>query len=147
MINYEINRLINFAMQQKLITEEDKIYSTNMILGTLNLNEFDPSEVNETLETPTPILENILDYAAEQNLIENTVTERDLFDTLIMNCVMPRPSEVISKFNELYKSSKEKATEYYYNLSTPRIILVAYILSSSPIRLCFIAKFISLFIS
>jgi UDPglucose--hexose-1-phosphate uridylyltransferase len=117
MINYEINRLVNFAMQQKLITEEDKIYSTNMILGTLKLNEFDPEDVNETLETPTPILENILDYAANQNLIENTVTERDLFDTLIMNCVMPRPSEVISKFNELYKDSKEKATEYYYNLS------------------------------
>ena len=117
MINYEINRLINFAMQQKLISEEDTIYSTNMILGVLKLNEFNPEEVNETLETPTPILENILDYAAEQNLIENTVTERDLFDTLIMNCVMPRPSEVINKFNELYKSSEERATEYYYNLS------------------------------
>lgn len=117
MINYEINRLINFAMQQNLISEEDKIYSTNMILGVLNLNEFNTTEVNEILETPTPILENILDYATEQNLIENTVTERDLFDTLIMNCVMPRPSEVINKFNELYKSSKEKATQYYYNLS------------------------------
>jgi len=117
MINYEINRLINFAMQQNLISEEDKIYSTNMILGVLKLNEFDPTEVNETLETPTPILENILDYAADQNLIENTVTERDLFDTLIMNCVMPRPSEVINKFNELYKTSEERATQYYYNLS------------------------------
>ena len=42
MVNYEINRLINFAMQQSLITEEDKIYSTNLLLGTLKLNEFDP---------------------------------------------------------------------------------------------------------
>ena len=117
MINYEINRLINFATQQSLISEEDKIYATNMILGVLKLNEFNPEEVNERLETPTPILENILDYAAEQNLIENTVTERDLFDTEIMNCVMPRPSEVINKFNELYEVSEEKATEYYYNLS------------------------------
>lgn len=117
MINYEINRLINFSMQQNLISEEDKMYSTNMILGVLNLNEFESEEVNETLETPTPILENILDYATEQNLIENTVTERDLFDTLIMNCVMPRPSEVINKFNELYKISEKEATQYYYNLS------------------------------
>jgi galactose-1-phosphate uridylyltransferase, family 2 len=117
MINYEINRLINFALQQNLITEEDKIYSTNLLLGTLKLNEFDPEEVNERLETPTPILENILDYAAEQNLIENTVTERDLFDTEIMNCLMPRPSEVISKFNGIYNENPEKATEYYYNLS------------------------------
>lgn len=117
MINHEINRVINFAMQQKLITEDDRIYATNMILGVLKLNEFNAEEVNENLATPTPVLENILDYAAEQNLIENTIAERDLFDTLIMNCVIPRPSEVINKFNELYKVSEEKATEYYYNLS------------------------------
>lgn len=116
-INFEINRLVNFALNKKLITNEDVIYSTNMLLGTLNLNEFDPEQVEENLETPTPILENILDYACEKDLIENTTTERDLFDTQIMNCLMPRPSEVINKFNELYNSSPEEATEYYYDLS------------------------------
>lgn len=116
-INHEINRLINFALKKNLINNDDIIYSTNMILGVLNLNEFEVCEVDETLETPTPILENILDYACENNLIENTVTERDLFDTLIMNCVMPRPSEVINNFNNLYNISPTKATEYYYDLS------------------------------
>lgn len=116
-INFEINRLINFALNKKLITDEDIIYSTNMLLGTLNLNEFEVSIVEENLETPTPILENILDYACDNNLIENTTTERDLFDTKVMNCLMPRPSEVIRKFNELYDSSPEEATEYYYDLS------------------------------
>ncbi|NOW89304.1 UDPglucose--hexose-1-phosphate uridylyltransferase [Clostridium beijerinckii] len=116
-INHEINRLINFALKKNLINNDDIIYSTNIILGVLNLNEFEVCEVDETLETPTPILENILDYACENNLIENTVTERDLFDTLIMNCVMPRPSEVINNFNNLYNISPTKATEYYYDLS------------------------------
>ncbi|GEP66319.1 galactose-1-phosphate uridylyltransferase [Clostridium beijerinckii] len=116
-INHEINRLMNFALKKNLINNDDIIYSTNMILGVLNLNEFEVCEVDETLETPTPILENILDYACENNLIENTVTERDLFDTLIMNCVMPRPSEVINNFNNLYNISPTKATEYYYDLS------------------------------
>ncbi len=116
-INLEINRLINFALNKKLITDEDVIYSTNMLLGTLNLNEFEVSMVEENLETPTPILENILDYACENNLIENTTTERDLFDTKVMNCLMPRPSEVINKFNELYDLSPKEATEYYYDLS------------------------------
>lgn len=117
MINHEINRLINFALKKSLITEADKIYSTNMLLGLLNLNEFETEEINEDLATPTPILENILDYAAENKMIENTVTERDLFDTNIMNCVMPRPSEVINKFNEILSKSPENATDYYYNLS------------------------------
>jgi len=116
-INHEISRLINFALKKNLINNDDIIYSTNMILGVLNLNEFEVREVDETSETPTPILENILDYACENNLIENTVTERDLFDTLIMNCVMPRPSEVINNFNNLYTISPTKATEYYYDLS------------------------------
>lgn len=116
-INQEINRLIYFALQKKLITADDIIYSTNMLLGTLNINEFETSEIDETLETPTPILENILDYACENNLIENTVTERDLFDTLIMNCLMPRPSEVINRFNNLYSECPVEATDYYYDLS------------------------------
>lgn len=117
MINHEINRLINFAMQQGLITNEDKIYSTNMILGLLNLNDFEETEINENLDNPTPILENILDYAVSIGMIENTVTERDLFDTKVMNCVMPRPSEVILKFNSLYKKNPIESTDYYYNLS------------------------------
>lgn len=117
MINYEINRLINFATQQGLICDEDKIYSTNMLIGLLGINEFEINDISETLATPTPILSNILDYAVEKNMIENTVTERDLFDTKVMNCVMPRPSEVINKFKELYCISPEKATKYYYNLS------------------------------
>lgn len=117
MINYEINRLINFGLQQGLIHEEDTIYATNMLLGLLKVDEFNHEEINETLNTPTPILENILDYAVSKNMLEDTVTERDLLDTNIMNCLMPRPSEVIETFNKLYDDSKEKATDYYYKLS------------------------------
>ena len=117
MINYEINRLINFGLQQGLIHEEDTIYATNMLLGLLKVDEFNHEEINETLNTPTPILENILDYAVSKNMLEDTVTERDLLDTNIMNCLMPRPSEVIKTFNKLYDDSKEKATDYYYKLS------------------------------
>lgn len=117
MINHELNRLINFALQKKLIHEEDKIYASNMLLGLLKINEFEPEEINEELETASPILENLLDYAVSQNLIEDTITERDLFDTNIMNCLMPRPSEVIGNFKKLYSESPEKATNYYYDLS------------------------------
>lgn len=117
MINHEINRLINFGLQQGLISEEDKIYTSNLLIGLLKLSEFEIEEINETLETATPILENILDYAVAGNMIEDTVTERDLLDTNIMNCLMPRPSEVVNKFNNLYSKSPEDATDYFYKLS------------------------------
>lgn len=117
MINREINRLINFALQKGLISEEDRIYSINMLLGTLNLNEFEEENIDETLDNPTEILENILDYAVSKNMIENSTTERDLFDTKVMNCVMPRPSEVINTFSKLYKEDPKHATDYYFDLS------------------------------
>ena len=116
-INREINRLLNFALEKGLIVEDDKIYSANMIIDVLGLCEFFEEEIHETLDNPTEILENILDFAVFKGLIENTVTERDLFDTKVMNCVMPRPSEVRGKFNSLYKESPLKATDYFYDLS------------------------------
>lgn len=117
MINHEINRLINFALNKQLISDLDVIYSTNMLLGLLNLSDFKKEEINEELSEPSSILNNILDYAVSENLIDDTVTERDLFDTKVMNCLMPRPSEVITKFKENYFISPKKATEYYYDLS------------------------------
>lgn len=117
MINFEINRLLNFGIQNNLIAEEDRIYTANILADLLKVAEFENENIHETLPTATPILENMLDYVVEKGLIENTVTERDLFDTKIMNCLMPRPSEVIGKFNELYKKSPKEATDYYFKLS------------------------------
>ena len=42
---------------------------------------------------------------------------RDLFDTRLMNCLVPRPSQVIKTFKEKYAASPEEATNYYYKLS------------------------------
>lgn len=116
-INTEINRLLNFAKQKNLIEETDVYYSANRLIDLLHVSEFIPEEINETLETATPILENILDYAVAEKIIDDTVNERDLFDTRIMDCVMPRPSEVIRKFKEDYGKSPELATTNYYNFS------------------------------
>ena len=34
-----------------------------------------------------------------------------------MNCLMPRPSQVVKTFYELYEKDKKSATDYYYDLS------------------------------
>lgn len=116
-INTEINRLLNFAFQQGLIREEDIYYAANKLIDLLQVAEFQPMEIQEDLETATPILENILDFAVEKGLLENTVNERDLFDTRIMDCVMPRPSEIKRTFDELYAENPVTATNWYYRTS------------------------------
>ena len=58
---------------------------------------------------------NVLcDYAAENGQIHDTIAERDLFDTRLMGCVTPRPSEVVRKFWSLYAESPKAATDYFF---------------------------------
>ena len=99
------------------MSQSDEIYSANRLLDLLHVAEFVPEEINETLETATPILENILDYAVAEKIIDNTVNKRDLFDTRIMDCVMPRSNEVIRKFRKDYNEYPQLATDNYYKLS------------------------------
>lgn len=99
-----------------LFEKEDRIYCQNLILDVLGLDAMEQGKAEGKAEL-CEILKVILDYACEKGIIEDSITYRDLFDTKLMNCMMPRPSEVIRKFKALYAESPEKATDYYYTLS------------------------------
>ena len=110
-----IESLLNYGEKNALFEKEDRIYCRNLMLDVLHLDSFEDAEA---CDAPIEdILAAILDYACEQGIIENSVTYRDLFDTKIMNCMMPRPSEVIKKFNALYTEDPVKATDWYYGIS------------------------------
>lgn len=116
MINKSITQLINYGLKKGLFEKEDKIYVTNRILNKLNLCDFTECEAEEENDLEV-ILKNLLDYAVEKGLCQDSITYKDLFDTEIMALLLPRPSELIKKFNELYKEDPEKATDFYYNFS------------------------------
>lgn len=115
----DIKRLIRYGIEKGLIDKEDEIYARNRMLEILGLDDYQDVEVPlEALTSPQPILDDILDYAYENGiLVDNTVTYRDLFDTRIMDCLLPRPSEVVKKFYEEYERSPRLATDFYYKLS------------------------------
>lgn len=115
-IQARIKQLVNYGIEAELLKEEDRVYTTNLLLDLLKVSEYEDLEV-ETMELED-ILKDMLDYAFEQNIIDdNGVVTRDLFDTRIMNCLMPRPSEVIKTFYDHYEESPKKATDYFYKLS------------------------------
>ena len=116
MIDKSIKKLVCYGMEKGLFTERDRIYVTNRILEILNLDEYDCDEefTNVNLRET---LKELLDFAVEKGLIEDSIVHRDLFDTKLMGAMMPRPSEVTDKFNELYKASPKAATDYFYRLS------------------------------
>lgn len=116
MIENSIKKLINYGLSNSLFEREDEIYVTNRILELLELDGI-VCEENCVCTDLEETLGEILDYAVEKGIIEDTITHRDLFDTKIMGAMIARPSEVIKKFNNLYEASPKEATDYFYKLS------------------------------
>ena len=125
MIQADIRKLVQYGLITGLVPAEDKIYTTNRLLELFELDELE--DMDETMaaeaeavtaEDLEAILTSMMDYAAEQGIMkEDGIVYRDLFDTKIMSVLVPRPSEVIGTFKQLYEESPEKATDYYYKLS------------------------------
>ncbi len=118
----QIDQLIQYGLQKKLIEDQDIAYTRNSILSILKLEDYTPASNSvETgkLHSPVPILEKILDWAAEEGLLEaDTVTYRDLLDTKIMGCFVPRPSEITKEFNRIKEEEGPiQATNYFYKLT------------------------------
>ena len=116
MVEKSIKKLVCYGLECGLFTKRDEIFVTNRILEILNIDEFDCEE-NFTNVDLEQTLKELLDFACEKGIIDNNITERDLFDTKLMSAIMPRPSEVTNKFWELYKQSPKTATDWYYDLS------------------------------
>ena len=118
MVYDAIKGLVEYGRNTGLLKEEDEIYARNQILEVLKLDEYEEPEgpvENSDLEK---ILKELLDYACEKGVLESdSVVYRDLFDTKLMNCLMPRPSEVAAEFWKRYEESPQAATDYFYKLS------------------------------
>lgn len=121
MIQELIRKLTAYGILTGLVPKEDEIYTINRLLELFDLEELEDASqpVDVSVEELPEILEGMLDYAYETGLMEeNGVVYRDLFDTKIMSVLLPRPSEVIRKFEELYRESPRQATDFYYKFSS-----------------------------
>ena len=111
-----IDSLVSYAMNRGLAEPVDHQVLTNRLLDLLRLDDYTPSDelLSEDLEE---ILSGILAYAVDQDLCDDGITARDIFDTRIMGAITPMPREVIEKFNRLYEEDPVKATDWYYQFS------------------------------
>lgn len=120
MIQQDIRKLTSYGIKTGLIEKEDEIYTINRLLELFELDELEDEtgSVSMEVEELEEVLGRMMDYAVEQGIMkEDGIVYRDLFDTRIMSMLVPRPSEVIRRFRELYDQDAEKATDYYYKLS------------------------------
>jgi len=115
-INYLINQLVKYGVNEGLIEEYDAIYCANRLIDIFKVNTFEFEETEEI--AIHELLDKLCDYAYENKIIENNdVTLYDLFSTRLMDELMPRPSTVKNTFYNKFAVDKKDATNYYYNLA------------------------------
>ena len=118
MLYENIRHLVDYGIRTGLTPECERIYTTNLLLDLFHEDNYEEPEAvaygSPDLET---ILANLLNIAVERGIIGDNVVYRDLFDTKLMNCLLPRPAQVQAAFWEKYAISPEKATDYYYKFS------------------------------
>lgn len=116
MLSEQIAALVQYGISTGLVPECEKIYTTNLLLDLFHEDDYEEPAVipEEDLET---ILKELLDEACRRELIPDSTSYRDLFDTRLMNCLVPRPAQVQQTFQEAYNRSPKEATDYFYKLS------------------------------
>lgn len=118
MIQESIKKLVQYGINKGLTPECERIYTTNLLLECFKEDEFTDPDCDMSDIVLEDVLADLLDEAVKRGIIEDSITYRDLFDTKLMNCLCPRPSQVINEFNNIYKNEGAKAaTDYFYNLS------------------------------
>lgn len=117
MMNRLISELVAYGVSCGLVEAEDETCITNRLLELFEVMEYEKVNVTE-IRALHKILGDMTDYALRQGLLaEDTVTNRDLFDTKIMGILTPLPSVVRAKFREKYSVSPQEATDFYYRFS------------------------------
>ena len=117
MLSESIAKLVQYGVETELIPECERNYTTNLLLDVFYENDYTaPEQEFQNIELEK-VLDELLKEAIDRGLIEDSVVYKDLFDTRLMNCLMPRPAEVQTTFWKKYGENPKAATDYFYKLS------------------------------
>lgn len=116
-LNQNIKRLVQYGIETGILPACEKIYAANLLLDLFREDEYQEPEEDCSGADLEEILGALLDEAVKRGIIEDSIGYRDLFDTKIMNCLLPRPAQVQAEFFEKYEDSPKAATEYFYKFS------------------------------
>ncbi|MBS5587124.1 MAG: UDP-glucose--hexose-1-phosphate uridylyltransferase [Clostridiales bacterium] len=115
---HSIHKLVEFGIQHGLVEKIDRAYVTNRILDIMGLDAPPEMEAAETLPpTITPMLTEVTEEAVSRGLVEDTLTNRELFANRLAGAITPPPEVVRAKFRALYKAEGPRAaTEWFYEM-------------------------------
>lgn len=117
MIYDAVQKLIDYALKNELITADDIYVIRNQLMEALKLNNWVDTAADCKDESIDEILEPLIAYACENGIISDTANSRDLFDTKLTGILTPMPREVVAEFDRRYAENPKLATDWYYDFS------------------------------
>lgn len=113
----DLTGLIHKAQEVHLIEKQDEVYVRNQVLDLLIIQSFPNEELTGTKDTIPNLLEKLIVYAIDHNVIEDIFDDKEILSAKIINCFVARPSVVNDTFYDKYNEAPDAATDYFYNLS------------------------------
>jgi UDPglucose--hexose-1-phosphate uridylyltransferase len=114
-INRLLHSLVHKGFLAGLIREEDTVYVRNRLLALLDQDSYEEAGgVDVEMDIPD-LLSALAVEALNLGIIE--AGEEEVLTAELMDCFMPKPSEVNDQFRTLYREDPIRATDYFYNLS------------------------------
>lgn len=119
MIDLAIQKLAAYARRTGLIEPGDETWAVNTLLDALGLASYTAPEGpwDGDIDLAEVLNELTDDAAARGRLDGSSITQRDLFDTMLMGRLTPRPAQTARTFWDLYAQSPRAATDWYYRFS------------------------------
>lgn len=117
MICSAVQKLIDYAVRNELITCDDTYVVRNQLMETLHLTDWEECAADSRNESIDDILSPLVEYACKNGIISDTTNSRDLFDTKLMGILTPMPREIISQFRSFYRIAPKAAADWYYDFS------------------------------
>lgn len=117
-----IDQLITGFIQKSLsigdLDPVDEYYITNKLLDLLKIESYEKTEDLKGLpKSRLEILDELVEYAVAEEIIEDLAATRDVLSAKIMDLVTLRPSEVNQIFWEDYQTNPKLATDNFFEMS------------------------------
>ncbi len=111
--------LIDYAVAQNLIVQEDACYLENQMLDLFHADAAEELPVPELPEYPTlgKLLDAYTEIAVSRGLLpDDGITQRDMFAARLMGFFTPLPSAVNLEFSIRGMQSAKQSTDWFYHL-------------------------------
>ena len=87
-----IKKLVQYGINSGITPDCERIYTTNLLLELFHEDNYEDVDCDLNSIVLEDVLKELLDEAVSRGIIEDSITCRDLFDTKMMNCLLPRPA-------------------------------------------------------